>query len=90
MSITNRLRKNPNGRKDATETYLVELDHVGVSDLLKDVDFSGDPLNVGLILNLVFFEDFDSHKFARYCMGANSDFTKGSLAKRFSYQNKTN
>ena len=42
---------------------LVELDDVGVSDQLEDVDLSGDPLNVSHIHDLLFLEDLDGYFF---------------------------
>ena len=44
--------------------YLVELYDIWVSDLLEDFDFSGDSLDVFLIVDFVFLEDFDGHFFA--------------------------
>ena len=39
----------------------VQLNHIWVTHLLKDFYFSCYPLNVLLIMNLVFFEDFNGH-----------------------------
>ena len=41
--------------------YFVKLDNVGVSDFLKDLDFSGDSFNVFLVFDLVFLEDLYCH-----------------------------
>lgn len=43
----------------------VQLDDIGVADLLENFNFPRDTLDVFLIVNLVFLEDFDSdlHKF---------------------------
>ena len=40
-------------------TYFVELDDIRVTDNLENVDFPGDSLHVGLVLNLVLLEDLD-------------------------------
>lgn len=39
-------------------TYLVKLDDVGVADLLEDLDFTGDALDIFLIVYFFFFEYF--------------------------------
>lgn len=38
--------------------YLVELNHVRMANLLKNLNFTCDALNVLLVVNLVFFKDF--------------------------------
>jgi len=42
-------------------TYLVELDDVGVAHLLQNFDLAGDALNVFLVVDLLFLQDFDGH-----------------------------
>jgi len=42
-------------------TYLVELDNIGVADLLEDFYFSRDAFNVLLVVDLFFLQDFDCH-----------------------------
>ena len=37
----------------------VELDHVGVSDLLQDFDLSGDSLHVLLVMDFIFLQNFN-------------------------------
>lgn len=44
--------------------YLIELDDVWVSDLLEDFDFPCDSLDVFLVVDFVFLEDFDGDLFA--------------------------
>ena len=44
--------------------YLIELNDIWVSYLLEDFDFPSDSLDIFLIVNLVFFEDFDGNLFA--------------------------
>ena len=39
-------------------TYLVELDDVWVANLFEDLDLSGDPLNVLLVVDFFFFKNF--------------------------------
>lgn len=48
---------NPKG------TYLVQLNHVGMSYDLQNVDFPRDAINVRLVLYLLFLENFDRHLF---------------------------
>ena len=43
------------------KTYLIKLDDVGVTDLFENLDFSGDALNVFLVVNLLLLQDFDCH-----------------------------
>ena len=52
-------RRVSDGR--AGRTYLVELDDIGVSDLLENFDLPGDSFNVLLIVDLFFLQNFDSH-----------------------------
>ena len=42
------------------ETYLVELNHVWVTDLLENFDLPCDSFNVLLIVDLLFLQNFDS------------------------------
>ena len=42
-------------------TYLVELDDVGVAHLLQNFDLAGDALNVFLVVDLLFLQDFDGN-----------------------------
>jgi len=48
------------GRTDGW-TYLVELDDVRVADLLQNFDLAGDALNVFLVVDLLFLQDFDGN-----------------------------
>lgn len=41
--------------------YLIELDDIGVSNLLEDLDLPRDALYVLLVLDLVFLQDFHSN-----------------------------
>ena len=40
--------------------YLVQLDDVRMSDFLENFDLTRDPLNIFLIMNLLFLQNFDS------------------------------
>lgn len=42
-------------------TYLIELDDIGMSDLLEYLDFSSNPFHVLLVLNPVLFKNLDRH-----------------------------
>ena len=46
--------------RDNTITYFIELDDVGVADLLQDLNLSGYPLNVLLVVDLFLLENFYS------------------------------
>ena len=80
---------------------LVKLNYVGVSDFLENFDFSGDTLDIFLIMNLVLLENFDGHlkkhKFkysydlSTYLLSSQSVLpklylSKCSLTKMFSYK----
>ena len=43
------------------ETYLVELNDVGVADLLEDLDLARDSLDVLLVIDLFLFENLDGN-----------------------------
>ena len=47
-------------------TYFIELYDVGMSNNLENMDFSRYSLNVWLILDLVFLQNFDSNFLTRY------------------------
>jgi hypothetical protein len=64
---------------------LVQLDHVGVPDLFKDLDFSGDHVDVLLIGDLALLEDFNGDLLLSNHMRSHHDFSKGALAKSLLY-----
>ena len=75
----------------------VQLNHVRVPNLLKNLDFPRDTLNVFLIVDLVLLEDFNGNlcqlvqRRATYlftCQGvlAELHLAKGSLSKMFAYE----
>ena len=47
--------------KGNSYAYLVELDHIGVSDFLKDLNLPGDSLNIFVVLYHLFLENFYGH-----------------------------
>lgn len=47
--------------KNSVVAYLIKLNDVGVSDFLKNFDFSGDAFDVLFLLDPRFFEDFDGN-----------------------------
>jgi len=74
-------------------SYFVELDDVGVADLLKDFDLTSNALNIFLILDLVLLKDFYCHLnstliqipylFSSQCMSSELDLAEGTFAERF-------
>ena len=52
-----------------------------MANLLEDVYLTSDPLNVALVLNAIFLEDFDGNFFACDRVGANPDLAKGARAE---------
>ena len=61
--------------------YLIQLDYVGVSDLLEDVDLSCHTLDVGLVFDLVLFEDFDCNLLVSYCVSSDPHFSESTLSQ---------
>ena len=59
----------------------IQLDHVGVSNNLQNVDFPRHPLHVRLVLYLIFFQNLDGHFLAGDEVSAEPDFSEGALAK---------
>lgn len=57
----------------------VKLNQVRVANLLKNVDLSGDSLNVSHINNLALLQDFYSHFLPCQWMDAKLYFSKGAL-----------
>ena len=43
------------------ESYLVELDNIGVADFLENFDLSSDPLHILLVIDLLLLEDLDGN-----------------------------
>lgn len=73
----------------------IQLDHVRMADLLEDLDFSSDTLDILLVVNLVFLQDLYGNlqflviilTYLFTCQGVLSKLylTKGSLAEMFTY-----
>lgn len=64
----------------------VELDEVGVPDLLEDCDFSGDSFDVCFVPYSVFFEYFNSYFFACEDVDALFYFSECALTESFSWE----
>ena len=73
-----------NGQSGRMNTYLVELNHVWMSDFLENVDLSRHPLHIALVLDSVLLQNLDCDLFTSYCMRANSYFAKCSRSERSS------
>ena len=68
-----------------SRAYLVKLNHVRVSNLLKDVDLTSHSLHIAFVLNAVLFQDLDRHFLPSYRVSANSYFAEGPRTERLSY-----
>lgn len=68
--------------KDAC-AYFVELNHVGVTDFLQNVDLACHAFNVGLVLDLVFLQYLNGHLLVRDRVGADPHFSESALPERF-------
>lgn len=66
-------------------TYLVKLDDVGMSNYLQNVNLSSHPVNIRLVLDLVFLKNLDSDLFACDEMRAEAHLTESTLTKRATY-----
>ena len=60
------------------QAYLVELNDIGVSHFLEDVDLSGDSLNVALVFNAVFLENLDRNLLSCDRVRAYAHLTEGA------------
>ena len=58
----------------------IELNDVWMPNFLKNFDLSGNALDIFLIVNLVLFQDFDSHFFASECMLPQFDLPKSAFS----------
>ena len=63
-------------------TYLIQLNHVRMSDFLENVDLSCDPLNVTLVFDSVFLKNLDGYFFSSDRVSADPYFTEGTRTKR--------
>ena len=61
---------------------LVQLHYARVPDLFQNFDFSSYPVNVHLVLDLAFFENFNGHFFLRNCLNSELHFAECALAQR--------
>ena len=55
---------------------------------LQNVDLSRYTFNVGLIFNLVFFEDFNGYFLTSDQVGSEPNFSEGALAQGFAFNRK--
>lgn len=64
------------------EAYFIELNDVWVSHDLENMNFSRHSLDIRLIFDLVFLQNFDSDLLSCENVSAQSDLAKGSLTER--------
>ena len=62
--------------------YLIELDHIRMSNFLQNVNLSCHSLYITLVFDSVLFQNFDSNFFACDRVRTNSYFSEGSGSKR--------
>ena len=62
-------------------TYLIQLNHVRMSDFLENVDLSCDPLNVTLVFDSVFLKDLDGYFLLGSDADAQFDLAKGTFTQ---------
>jgi len=63
---------------------LIQLDNVGVANLLQNLDFASDTLDVFLVIDFLLLQDFDCHLFTCQNVCALFDQAEGTFAQRFS------
>ena len=66
------------------QAYFVELNDIGVSHFLEDVDLSGNSLNVALVFDAVLLENFDRNLLSRDRVRAYTHLTESAGAERAS------
>ena len=69
-------------------TYLIQLNHVRMSDFLENVDLSCDPLNVTFVFDSVFLKNLDGYFFSSDRVSADPYFSEGTRTKRSTYCDK--
>ena len=62
-------------------TYLVELNDVGVSDFLQDVDFTSHTLHVPFVFDAVLLQDLYRHFLTCDCVRSDPHFAESSRAE---------
>ena len=59
---------------------LIELNDILMSNLLENLYFTSDPINVRLVLNLALFKYLDGNLFSSDCLHSKLDFPECSFA----------
>lgn len=62
---------------------LVKLDDVWMSDLLQDFDLSCDTFDILLIMDLIFFQNFNRNLFSSECVLPQFNLAESSFSKMF-------
>lgn len=62
-------------------TYLVQLNHVGVTHLFKYVDFPGHALDVGFVFDLILLQNLYCDLFVGNCMSSDPHFPESPLSQ---------
>ena len=57
-------------------SYLVELDDIGVSYFLQNVDLTSNSLYIALVLDAIFFQNFNSDLFSSNRVSPNAHLSK--------------
>ena len=69
----------------SNEPYLIELNDIRMSNFLQNVNFSRHTLDVPLVLNAIFLQDFNRYFFACYGMSAYPHLAESARAERATY-----
>ncbi len=65
--------------------HLVQLDQVRVSQNLQDMNLTGHPLDVGVVLDLLLFKYFDGHHLTCQDVRSTLHLPEGSLTQGLAY-----
>ena len=63
--------------------YFIELDDVGVSHLLENVNLASDTLHICLVFDLILFEYLNRNLLICYRVCSDPHFAKCALSQRF-------
>ena len=67
------------------KTYLIELDYIGMANLLEYVNLARHPFYISFVFNAIFLEYLYGNLFPSDSMGADSNLAEGARAERSTY-----
>lgn len=67
-------------------TYLIQLNDIRMSDNLENVNLSRHTFDIGLVFDLIFFQNLDCNFLASDQMSSQSYFTECALSERTTWR----